>query len=117
MLLFVLASVACSLATNAPVLIAGRFLQGLGSGSAIAISAATIRDRYTGHQAARLLALRVMVLGLSPILSAGPGRRPDLGGVLALHLLLARRGLSALLGEHPAAADPGDPRSAPTRPP
>lgn len=69
MMLFVLASVACSLATTAPVLIAGRFLQGLGSGSAIAISAATIRDRYTGHQAARLLALRVMVLGLSPILS------------------------------------------------
>ena len=69
MLLFVLSSVACSLATNAPVLIAGRFLQGLGSGSSIAISAATIRDRYTGHQAARLLALRVMVLGLSPILS------------------------------------------------
>jgi DHA1 family bicyclomycin/chloramphenicol resistance-like MFS transporter len=69
MMLFVLASVACSLATGPQVLIAGRFLQGLGSGSAIAISAATIRDRYTGHQAARLLALRVMVLGLSPILS------------------------------------------------
>ena len=69
MMLFVAASIACSMATNAPVLIAGRFLQGLGSGSAIAISAATIRDRYTGHQAARLLALRVMVLGLSPILS------------------------------------------------
>ncbi|MGZ3313648.1 MAG: multidrug effflux MFS transporter [Caulobacteraceae bacterium] len=69
MMLFVLASVACSLATSAGVLIVGRFLQGLGSGSAIAISAATIRDRYTGHQAARLLALRVMVLGLSPILS------------------------------------------------
>jgi DHA1 family bicyclomycin/chloramphenicol resistance-like MFS transporter len=69
MMLFVLASIACSMATTAPVLIAGRFAQGLGSGSAIAISAATIRDRYTGHQAARLLALRVMVLGLSPILS------------------------------------------------
>jgi DHA1 family bicyclomycin/chloramphenicol resistance-like MFS transporter len=68
-LLFVLSSIACSLATNAPVLIIGRFLQGLGSGASIAISAATIRDRYTGHQAARLLALRVMVLGLSPILA------------------------------------------------
>jgi DHA1 family bicyclomycin/chloramphenicol resistance-like MFS transporter len=76
MMLFVLASIACSLATAAPVLIAGRFLQGLGSGSAIAISAATIRDRYTGHEAARLLALRVMVLGLSPILS------PVLGAAL-----------------------------------
>src|SRR6185312_13232792 len=69
MVLFVLASIACSLATTPSVLIAGRLLQGLGSGSAIAISAATIRDRYTGHQAARLLALRMMVLGLSPILA------------------------------------------------
>jgi DHA1 family bicyclomycin/chloramphenicol resistance-like MFS transporter len=76
MMLFVLSSIACSLATAAPVLIVGRFLQGLGSGSAIAISAATIRDRYTGHEAARLLALRVMVLGLSPILS------PILGAAL-----------------------------------
>ena len=69
MLLFVLASAACSLASSAPILIAARFVQGLGAGSAIAISAATIRDRYTGHEAARLLALRVMVLGLSPILA------------------------------------------------
>ena len=69
MMLFVLASSACSLANTPSVLIAGRFLQGLGSGSSIAISAATIRDRYTGHQAARLLAMRVMVLGLSPILA------------------------------------------------
>jgi DHA1 family bicyclomycin/chloramphenicol resistance-like MFS transporter len=76
MMLFVLASAACSLATTAPVLIVGRFLQGVGAGSAIAISAATIRDRYTGHEAARLLALRVMVLGLSPILA------PVLGAAL-----------------------------------
>jgi DHA1 family bicyclomycin/chloramphenicol resistance-like MFS transporter len=76
MMLFVLASVACSLAASAPVLIVGRFLQGVGAGSAIAISAATIRDRYTGHEAARLLALRVMVLGLSPILA------PVLGAAL-----------------------------------
>jgi len=69
MLLFVLASIGCSITQSASVLVAARFLQGLGAGSAIAISAATIRDRYTGHQAARLLALRVMVLGLSPILS------------------------------------------------
>ena len=69
MLLFVAASIGCSVTHSASVLIAARFVQGLGAGSAIAISAATIRDRYTGHQAARLLALRVMVLGLSPILA------------------------------------------------
>jgi DHA1 family bicyclomycin/chloramphenicol resistance-like MFS transporter len=109
MMLFVLASIACSLATAAPVLIAGRFLQGLGSGSAIAISAATIRDRYTGHEAARLLALRVMVLGLSPILS------PVLGAALIsvvswrfIFWLAAAYGLlsSALLLLIPETRDP-----------
>jgi DHA1 family bicyclomycin/chloramphenicol resistance-like MFS transporter len=76
MMLFVMASIACSLAAAPSVLIIGRFLQGLGSGASIAISAATIRDRYTGHQGARLLAMRVMVLGLSPILA------PVLGAAL-----------------------------------
>ena len=69
MMLYVAASIGCSLAQTAPVLIWARALQGLGAGASIAISAATIRDVYTGHQAARLLALRMLVLGLSPILS------------------------------------------------
>jgi DHA1 family bicyclomycin/chloramphenicol resistance-like MFS transporter len=68
-MLYVLASLACGLATSASMLIAARCLQGVGAGAAIAISAAIIRDTYTGHQAARLLALRMLVLGLSPILS------------------------------------------------
>src|SRR5262249_8797356 len=50
-------------------LIAARTVQGLGSGATIAISAAIVRDRYTGVQAARLLALRMLFLGVSPILA------------------------------------------------
>jgi DHA1 family bicyclomycin/chloramphenicol resistance-like MFS transporter len=69
MMLYVLASIGCSLAVSAPMMIFARTLQGLGAGASIAISAATIRDVYTGHQAARLLALRMLVLGLSPILA------------------------------------------------
>lgn len=68
-LLYVLGSLICGLATNASVLIAARCLQGVGAGAGIAISAAIVRDVYNGHQAARLLALRMLVLGLSPILS------------------------------------------------
>ncbi len=67
--LYTLASVVCAMSPNVGVLIAGRGLQGLGAGSAIAISAAVIRDVYTGHEAARLLALRILVLGASPIVS------------------------------------------------
>ncbi len=69
LLLYVAASLACSFASNVHLLIAGRVLQGLGAGASIAISSAIIRDRYTGMQAASLLALRMLVLGLSPILA------------------------------------------------
>jgi DHA1 family bicyclomycin/chloramphenicol resistance-like MFS transporter len=69
LLLYTVASAICALAPNVMVLIVGRGLQGLGAGAAIAISAAVIRDRYTGHDAARLLALRILVLGASPIVA------------------------------------------------
>ena len=69
MLLYVLASIGCSLASGPEILIAARAVQGLGAGASIAISAAIIRDMYTGHQAARLLALRMLVMGASPIIA------------------------------------------------
>jgi DHA1 family bicyclomycin/chloramphenicol resistance-like MFS transporter len=68
-LLYCVASIGCSMAVSAPMLIAARLVQGLGAGASIAISAAIIRDVYTGHQAARLLALRMLVIGGSPILA------------------------------------------------
>ncbi|MDB5459961.1 MAG: transporter [Caulobacteraceae bacterium] len=67
--LYIAASIACSLARSVDVLIVGRGLQGLGAGAGMAIGAAIVRDIYAGAQAARLLALRVLVLGVSPILA------------------------------------------------
>jgi DHA1 family bicyclomycin/chloramphenicol resistance-like MFS transporter len=67
--LYIAASIACSLATTVDVLIVGRGLQGLGAGAGLAIGAAIVRDIYSGSQAARLLALRVLVLGVSPVLA------------------------------------------------
>ncbi len=69
LLLYVAASLACSVATNMHMLVAARALQGLGGGATVAISSAIIRDMYTGIQAARLMALRMLVLGVSPILA------------------------------------------------
>ena len=69
MTLYILACVACSLAPTVDVLIVGRALQGLGAGAGLAVGAAVVRDLYTGAKAARLLALRVLVLGVSPILA------------------------------------------------
>ena len=67
--LYVAASMACSLTSDVHMLIAARTLQGLGGGATVAISSAIIRDIYTGIQAARLMALRMLVLGVSPILA------------------------------------------------
>jgi DHA1 family bicyclomycin/chloramphenicol resistance-like MFS transporter len=67
--LYIAASVACSLCRTVDVLIVARALQGLGAGAGLAIGAAIVRDLYTGHQAARLLATRVLVLGISPVLA------------------------------------------------
>ncbi len=69
LLIYTLASLACSLASGVDVLIVGRALQGLGAGAGMAVGAAIVRDIYSGTQAARLLALRVLVLGCSPILA------------------------------------------------
>lgn len=69
MALYIVASIACSLARTVDVLVIGRALQGLGAGAGLAIGAAIVRDIYTGAKAARLLALRVLVLGVSPILA------------------------------------------------
>jgi DHA1 family bicyclomycin/chloramphenicol resistance-like MFS transporter len=67
--LFILAGVACALAPDGRVLIAARLAQGLGASVGFAVSAAVIRDRYTGAEYARLFALCVLVLGVSPVLA------------------------------------------------
>lgn len=67
--IYSVASMACSLAPSVDVLILGRALQGVGAGAGLAVGAAIVRDTYSGSQAARLLALRVLVLGCSPILA------------------------------------------------
>jgi DHA1 family bicyclomycin/chloramphenicol resistance-like MFS transporter len=69
MALYIVASICCSLARTVDVLIVGRGLQGLGAGAGLAIGAAVVRDIYTGNRAAQLLALRVLVLGVSPVLA------------------------------------------------
>jgi DHA1 family bicyclomycin/chloramphenicol resistance-like MFS transporter len=69
LLIYVAGSVACALATTIDGLVVSRTLEGLGAGAAIAISAAVIRDVHTGHKAAQLMALRLLVVGISPIVA------------------------------------------------
>jgi len=71
--LFILASIACALAQNAMQLIGFRFIEGLGGSIGMSMSVAMIRDRFTGHQAARLMAFVLLVLGVAPVLAPSAG--------------------------------------------
>jgi DHA1 family bicyclomycin/chloramphenicol resistance-like MFS transporter len=97
--LFVIASIGCATARGIETLIAWRFLQGCGACAGTAIARAMIRDLHSGHEAARLMALSFLVIGISPVAA------PYLGSLLltllpwrGLFLLLAGLGLVALVG-------------------
>ena len=76
--LFVLASAACAMAPSIEWLIAGRFLQGVGASAVMVIPRAIIRDRYTGLDATRMMALVMLVISVGPMLA------PLIGSLLIL---------------------------------
>ena len=67
--LFCIGSVGCALAPDVHSLIALRFVQGLGACACVVIPRAIVRDLYTGHEAARVMALLMLVFSVSPILA------------------------------------------------
>ncbi|ODS92534.1 MAG: Bcr/CflA family drug resistance efflux transporter [Comamonas sp. SCN 65-56] len=77
--LFVLTSIACALTSDIRMLVLLRFLQGLGAAAGTVIPRAVVRDLHTGHEAARLMSLLMLVFSVSPLLA------PLIGsGVIAL---------------------------------
>jgi MFS transporter, DHA1 family, multidrug resistance protein len=74
--LFVLGSVLAALAPRIGLLIGARFVQGLGAAATAVVPLAIVRDQHTGPEAARLLALAMAALSVSPILA------PVFGGFL-----------------------------------
>jgi len=79
LLLFAAASIGCALATGIEMLIALRFVQGIGAAAMMAVPRAIVRDLHTGTDAARLMALLMLVFSVSPILAPLAG-----SGVIAL---------------------------------
>lgn len=77
--LFLLSSVGCALATDVHMLVALRFVQGLGAAAGMVIPRAVVRDLHTGTEAARLMALLMLVFSVSPLLAPLVG-----SGVIAL---------------------------------
>ena len=98
LLVYIVASVGCALAANAPILIAARFVQAVGGCAGIVIARAVVRDRFDAHSSARIYSLLMLVMGLAPILA------PLLGGWVLffthwrmIFLILALFGLGCLL--------------------
>ncbi len=73
--LFVIGSIGCAFAPTIEALIACRFLQGIGACAGMIIPRAIVRDLHTGPDAARLMALIMLVFSVAPVLAplAGSG--------------------------------------------
>ncbi len=74
--IYILASVACALATSPEMLITARFIQALGGCAGGVVARAVVRDRFNHTETARMLSLLTLIMGLAPILA------PLLGGLL-----------------------------------
>lgn len=67
--LFAICSIGCAIAPDVHTLIILRFLQGLGAAAGMVIPRAIVRDLHTGHDAAKLMSLLMLVFSVSPILA------------------------------------------------
>src|SRR3954449_7004462 len=76
---YAVASVLCSVAPSAPVLMALRFVQGLAGAGGVVIARAVVRDLHSGAAAVRLFSSLMLVTGLAPILAPLAG-----GAILGL---------------------------------
>ena len=69
LVLYVVSSLGCALATRIEALIALRFLQALGGAAGPEIGRAVVRDLYSGRDIARQLSVMTLVSGAAPILA------------------------------------------------
>lgn len=97
MAIYLAASVFALLAPTIEMLIAARFLQGVGAAVGVAISRALVRDLFTNERSARIMNL----IGI--ILAVGPAFAPTLGGLTmelfgwhAIFLLMVAMGMTVV---------------------
>jgi len=73
LILYVFASVGCSLSKSVEVLIAFRFLQALGGCVGMVAPNAIVRDIFPVEENAKVFSLLILILGVSPILAPTAG--------------------------------------------
>lgn len=76
MLLFIVASTGCAMATSVEALIVWRFLQAAGACAGMVITNAVVRDRFNPIEGAHMISRMMLVMGAAPILA------PLLGGFI-----------------------------------
>ncbi|MBE9374013.1 multidrug effflux MFS transporter [Saccharopolyspora sp. HNM0983] len=79
LVLYLVATVLCTLSGSVFALMGLRFLQGFGAAAGMVIARATVRDLYGGVEAARFFSSLMLVTGLAPILA------PVIGGQVLNH--------------------------------
>lgn len=75
LVLFIVGSIAATVAPTISALIWARVIQGLGAASLMVMTRAIIRDQYRGYEATRLMSLVMLVFSVSPMFAplAGAG--------------------------------------------
>lgn len=72
--LFILGCLLSAAATSFPMMLVGRFLQGLGAAAPRIVAIALVRDQYEGRAMARIMSLVMGVFILVPALAPGVGQ-------------------------------------------
>ncbi|WP_377371872.1 Bcr/CflA family efflux MFS transporter [Phenylobacterium ferrooxidans] len=92
--IYILASIACALASSPEMLIGARFIQALGGCAGGVVARAVVRDRFNHTETARMLSLMTLIMGLAPILAPLLGAALLVAGVWRLNFwFLAAFGL------------------------
>ncbi|MGW0593995.1 Bcr/CflA family efflux MFS transporter [Streptosporangium sp. NPDC002607] len=73
---FALLSACCALMPTAPLLVAGRFLQGCAGAAGLVLARAVLTDRFAGPRLPFYFSILAMILGVAPVLG------PLLGGMI-----------------------------------
>ena len=71
--IFVLAGIVAASARDMDILLAARFVQGIGASSSIVLSRAIVRDIASGKDAARLMSLMTMIFTAAPVIAPTVG--------------------------------------------
>ncbi len=94
LILFVIGSAGCALASDALTMIGWRIVQALGACASVALSRAMVRDLYQGTQAAQMLSTLITVMAIMPLV--GPlvgGQIVAMSGWRAIFWVLVAVGL------------------------